>query len=324
MPAATEEEAVRGGVRSAESVALALAGVFVPATSPFDPVTGDLDLVSLRANLRRVLSAPVQGLVIGGTTGEALLLTGEERRAALEAAAELLGDERLLIAGTGAESTRETVRLSVEAAAAGADAVLVQPPAYYRNAMSDRLLALHYRAVAEASPLPVILYQAPLTCSTLELSTPLVAGLSEHPGIIGIKDSRGKLPALGEHLGAVAEGFRVLVGNGAKLYAALEMGAAGGILGISNVVPAEAAEIYRCQSEGRPAEAGWIQERIAPLHNEIVGGLGVPGVKAALDLVGAAGGAPRPPLAPADARAVGKIRELLEDAGFLDTGMAPA
>ncbi len=300
--------------RSVEAVALALTGVFVPATSPFDPVTGDLDLVSLRSNLRRVLSAPVQGLVIGGTTGEALLLSREERRAALEAAAELIDQERLLIAGTGAESTRETIQLSVEAAEAGADAVLIQPPAYYRKAMSDRLLALHYRAVADASPLPVILYQAPLTCSTLELSTPLVAGLSEHPAIIGIKDSRGKLPALGAHLGAVAEGFRVLVGNGAKLYAALEMGAAGGILGVSNLVPAEAAEIYRCQSEGRRSEAGRIQERLAPLHNEIVAGLGVPGVKAALDLMGASGGAPRPPLEPADARAVRKIRDLLRGA----------
>ena len=296
-------------------MALALTGVFVPATSPFDPVTGDLDLVSLRSNLMRVLSAPVQGLVIGGTTGEALLLSREERTAALEAAADLLDDERLLIAGTGAESTRETIRLSVEAAEAGADAVLVQPPAYYRNAMSDRLLALHYRAVAEASPLPVILYQAPLTCSTLELSTPLVAGLSEHPGIIGLKDSRGKLPALGEHLGAVAEGFRVLVGNGAKLHAALEMGAAGGILGVSNLVPAEASEIYRCQREGRRAEAERIQERIAPLHNEIVGALGVPGVKAALDLTGASGGAPRPPLAPVDAHVVEKLRDLLRGAG---------
>ena len=301
--------------RSAGAVRAALAGVFVPATSPFDPVTGDLDVVALRANLRRVLAAPVQGVVIGGTTGEAVLLTREERKSAIGAASKLLDEGRLLIAGTGAESTRETVRLSVEAADAGADAVLVQPPAYFRKAMSDRLLARHYRAVADASPLPVILYQAPLTCSTLELSTPLVAGLSEHPAIIGIKDSRGKLPALGEHLSAVTDGFRVLVGAGSKLYAALEMGAAGGILGIANVVPAEAAGIYRCHRDGRHAEAGRFQERIGPLHNEIVAGLGVPGVKAALDLLGAAGGVPRPPLAPVGPASVDRIRELLVAAG---------
>ena len=303
------------GTRNAWSVARALAGVFVPATSPFDPVTGDLDVVALRANLRRVLAAPVQGVVIGGTTGEALLLTRAERSAAIGAAAELLGDGRLLIAGTGAESTRETIRLSGEAADAGADAVLVQPPAYYKKAMTGRLLARHYRAVADASPLPVILYQAPLNCSTLELSTSLVAALSEHPRIIGVKDSRGKLPGLGEHLAAVADGFRVLVGNGAMLYAALEMGAAGGILGVANLVPEAAAGIYRFHREGRHAEAGRIQERIGPLHNGIVAALGVPGVKAALDLLGATGGAPRPPLAPPYAPGVDRIRNLLGIAG---------
>ena len=298
-----------------ESVALALTGVFVPVTSPFDPVTGDLDVIALRANLRRVLAAPVQGLVVAGTTGEAPLLAPDERKAAIRAAAELVGDGRLVIAGTGAESTRETVRLSVEAAEAGADAVLVQPPAYYRSEMSDRLLALHYRAVADSSPLPVVLYQAPLACSTLELSTPLVAQLSRHPGIVGIKDSRGKLPALGEHLDAVADGFRVLVGNGAKLYAALEMGAHGGILGIANLVPAETAEMLRLHGEGRHREAGRIQERIGPLHKEVVAGLGVPGVKAALDLVGASGGMPRPPLVAVDSRSVEKIRAILRRAG---------
>ena len=301
--------------RDAQSVASALTGVFVPVTSPFDPVTGDLDLVALRANLRRLLASPVQGIVIAGTTGEAPLLTPDERKAATRAAAELIGEARLLIAGTGAESTRETLRLSAEAAEAGADAVLVQPPAYYRSEMSDRPLALHYRAVADASPLPVVLYQAPLACSTLELSTPLVASLSRHPKIIGIKDSRGKLPALGEHLDAVADGFRVLVGNGAKLYAALEMGADGGILGVSNLVPAETAAMCRLHGEGRHGEAGRIQERIGPLHKEIVAGLGVPGVKAALDLVGASGGMPRPPLAPVDSRSVEKIRKLLARAG---------
>ena len=236
----------------AESVALALTGVFVPVTSPFDPVTGDLDVIALRANLRRILAAPVQGLVVAGTTGEAALLAPDERKAAIRAAAELVGDGRLVIAGTGAESTRETVRLSVEAAEAGADAVLVQPPAYYRSEMSDHLLELHYRAVADASPLPVVLYQAPLACSTLELSTPLVAQLSRHPGIVGIKDSRGKLPALGEHLDAVADGFRVLVGNGAQLYGALEMGADGGILGVANLVPAETAEMSPAPRGGPP------------------------------------------------------------------------
>ena len=309
--------------RSVGSSVEAFSGVFVPATTPFDPVTGELDLVGLRANLRQLLGTPLRGVVVGGTTGEAVLLTDQERRAAQDAVRDLLTEGQLLIAGTGAESTRETIRRSVEAAEAGADGVLVQPPAYYQRAMDHRHLGAHYRALADTSPIPVILYQVPLTCSSIELSTALVAELSEHSNIIGIKDSRGDLSALGDYLTAVADGFRVFVGNGAKLYAALEMGAAGGILGISNLVPNEVTELYARFVNGRGAEAGRIQERVAPVHNEIVGAHGVPGVKAALDLLGARGGPPRLPLRPADEQTVEKIAKVLRTAGFLDTARVP-
>ncbi len=301
-----------------------LSGVFVPATSPFDPATGDLDTAALRANLERVCATMVSGVVIGGTTGEAVLLTDRERTSAVETARDCLSEDQLLLAGTGAESTRETTRLTAEASRAGADAVLVQPPAYYKKALGHDSLVGHYRAVADESPVPVILYQAPLSCSTIELSTSLVAELSEHPKIVGLKDSRGDLPALADHLTHVEKDFRVFIGNGAKLYAALELGAAGGILGVANLVPAEAAEIFRSFEDGRTAEAGRIQERIAPLHNQIVGGHGVPGVKAALDLLGASGGPPRSPLRAIDERTTEVIRGLLSEAGFLDTPVGQA
>ena len=301
------------------SPAEAFSGVFVPATTPFDPVSGALDLVALRANLRRLLATSLRGVVIGGTTGESVLLTREERRAALEAARDLLAREQLLIAGTGAESTLETLRLGSEAAEAGADAILVQPPAFFRRVMERSHLSEHYQTVADESAVPVILYQVPLSCSTIELSTGLVAELSEHPNVIGLKDSRGDLTTLGEHLTQVGEGFQVFVGNGAKLYAALELGAAGGILGVANLVPVEVTEIFTNYKSGRTAEAGRIQERVAPLHNGIVGAHGVAGVKAALDMLGAHGGAPRRPLRPADEQTLEEIRKVLRSAGFLDT-----
>ncbi len=301
------------------SVSDALAGVFVPATSPFDSTSGALDLVALRENLTRVLAAPLRGVVIGGTTGEAVLLNGDERRDALEVAHDLLTENQLLIAGTGAESTRETIRRSLDAADAGADALLVQPPAFYERAMDRENLREHYRIVADESPVPVILYQVPLSCSTLELSSGLVAELSEHRNIVGLKDSRGDLAALGDHLSRVSAGFQIFVGNGAMLYAALELGAAGGILGIANLVPNEVAEIYQRFVAGRTTEARRIQERVAPVHNEIIGAHGVPGVKAALDLLGEVGGAPRRPLRPASERKLERVRKVLHDAGLLDT-----
>ncbi len=295
-----------------------LTGVFVPAATPFDPVTGDVDVVAMRANLRRWLAHPVRGVVVAGSTGEAVLLDREERRSLVRATADALGDDRLLVAGTGAESTRGTVRLGREAADAGADAVLVQPPAYYLGAMTPEAVRDHYVAVADASPVPVLVYQAPLRFSTLDFPSGLVAELSRHPNIVGIKDSRGSLEKVAELLDRTARDFAVIVGDGAGLYAALELGAAGGILGVANLAPAESARLHRRFAEGRTSAAGRLQERIAPVHKKVVAGFGVPGVKAALDLLGGHGGAPRPPLRPLPPTKVGQVEEVLRRAGLLE------
>lgn len=288
-----------------------LGGVLIPAATPFDPVTGEVDVVGLRGNLRDGLSHPVRGIVIGGSTGEAVLLDEAERAACLEAARGVVPADRLLVAGTGAESTRATIRLSASAAREGADAVLVQPPAYYRGQMTPAALRDHYRAVADAAPIPVIVYQVPLRFSTLDLPSGLVAELAEHPNIVGIKDSRGDLDRLGELLDHVPRAFQVLVGNGAKLYASLELGAVGGILGVANLAPAESAGIVAAQAAGDGPRAGRLQERVGPLHNGVVSAYGVPGVKHAMDLLGLKGGSPRPPLRPLAAKDAGKVESLM-------------
>jgi 4-hydroxy-2-oxoglutarate aldolase len=293
-----------------------LSGTFLPVTTPFDPVTGDIDVVAFRANLRHWFQSPISGILVSGSTGESVLLDDEERTTLLEAAADVVPDDALLIAGTGSESTRHTIRLTRQAAEAGADAVLVSPPAYYRGAMSPAVLARHYRAVADASPVPMVIYQVPLRLSTLDLPTGLVGELSQHPNIVGIKDSRGKLGLVGELVEQTGDDFQVLVGSGALLYGALETGAVGGIVAVGLLAPAESAAISVAFEAGRTAEAGRIQERITPVHQQIVGGMGVPGVKAALDLLGLHGGAPRPPLEPADA-VIEEIRAILATAGLL-------
>jgi 4-hydroxy-2-oxoglutarate aldolase len=293
-----------------------LSGTFLPVTTPFDPVTGDIDVVAFRANLRHWFQSPISGILVSGSTGESVLLDDEERTTLLEAAADVVPDDALLIAGTGSESTRHTIRLTVQAAEAGADAVLVSPPAYYRGAMTPAVLARHYRAVADASPVPMLIYQVPLRLSTLDLPTGLVGELSQHPNIVGIKDSRGKLELVGELVEQTGDDFQVLVGSGALLYGALETGAVGGIVAVGLLAPAEAAAISAAFEAGRTADAGRIQERITPVHQQIVGGMGVPGMKAALDLLGLHGGAPRPPLEPANA-VIEEIRTILATAGLL-------
>lgn len=294
-----------------------LVGTHLPVTTPFDSVTGEVDVVAFRANLRRWFASPVRGVLVAGTTGEGVLLDEAERRLLLEAARDVVPEGALLMAGTGAESTRHTIRQSREAAEAGADAVLVSPPAYFKAAMTPEALARHFRAVADACPVPVVVYQVPLRMSSLELPTGLVAELSRHPNIVGIKDSRGKLELVAELVQHTEHGFQVLVGSGAHLYSGLEVGAVGGIVAAGLLAPDAAAEIGVAYREGRRSDAGKLQERIAPLHQRIVAELGVPGVKAALDLLGIRGGAPRPPLAPLSASRLEEVRRVLEAAELL-------
>jgi 4-hydroxy-2-oxoglutarate aldolase len=297
-----------------------LAGALVAAVTPFDPVTGEVDVVGMRSNLRWWIERDAHGIVIGGSTGEAVYLDEDERRVLLEAARAVIPADRLLVAGTGAESTRATLRLCRMAADLGADAALVMPPAFYKGGMTPEALAVHYRRVADESAVPVIVYQVPTRLNTIELPVGLVAELSSHENIIGIKDSRGSLDVVGELVTQSREGFQVLVGSGAQLYASLELGAVGGILGVSNLMPQETSDIIRAFREGRTQEAGRIQEVVGPVHKAVVGEMGVAGVKAALDLMGLRGGDPRPPLRPFAEKRRAELRAVLETAGLIGQG----
>jgi 4-hydroxy-2-oxoglutarate aldolase len=301
-------------------VSVDLSGVFVPCTTPFDPVTGEVDLVGFRANLRSFLAHPVRGIVVGGSTGEAVLLDEDERMVLLEGTRDLVPEDRLVVAGTGAESTRTTIARSRASAEKGADAVLVQPPAFYRGAMTDVALVDHYRAVAAASPIPIILYQVPLRMSTLEFSTNLIVELAKIANIVGLKDSRGSLELVGELVDHTPDEFQVLVGSGSTLYGGLELGASGGILAVANLAPGPSAAIHSAHKAGDSAEAGRIQEIVAPVHDEIVAEMGVPGVKVGLDILGLRGGEPRPPLRPLPDDKRETVASVLDRAGLEAVG----
>ena len=295
-----------------------LAGTFLPVTTPFDPVTGDVDYVAFGNNLRMWFGSPIRGILIGGSTGESVFLDERERSKLIEEARSVIPDEALVIAGTGSEATRHTIQLTQQAAAVGADAALVSPPAYFKGAMTKEALTSHYRAVADASPVPVLIYQVPLRLSTIEFSTGLVATLSDHPNIIGIKDSRGEIDLLVELVQQSADGFQVLTGNGSVLYPALGIGAVGGIVAIGLMAADQAANISVAFREGRLEEAERLQGQIAFVNQSIVGGMGVPGIKAALDLLGFSGGVPRPPLAPVSELGIEEVKGILETADLLE------
>jgi 4-hydroxy-2-oxoglutarate aldolase len=274
----------------------ALAGVLAPITTPFDSATGDVAPVYLRQNVSRLVAAGLDGVAVAGSTGEAALLDVEEQRRMVGWVRDVLPDQRWLLAGTGAESTRQAVLLTRAAAAEGADAVLVRPPGYFSAAVSPASLADYYRAVADASSVPVLLYHVP-KYTHLPIAPGLVRQLAAHPNIVGIKDSSGDVKNLAAFRDA-APAWSVFVGGGSLLYAALELGCDGGILAVACFAAALCAEILAAFRLGDRARAGRLQERLAPLDREVVGKLGPAGVKAAMDAVGLYGGPVRAPLAP--------------------------
>jgi 4-hydroxy-2-oxoglutarate aldolase len=296
-------------------VAERIGGILVPVTTPFDPMTGDVAPVPFRDNLRAWIAEGVHGVVLFGTTGEAPLLDEAERLALMEYARDVVPPEAALIAGAGADSTRAAVRLARSLGAAGAEAVLVHPPVFFAPALDSASIVAHYRAVADGSPVPVLLYHFP-KFTHVEFEAGLVAELARHPNIIGLKDSSGDVKRFAAYTEAVPAGFRLLVGGGALLYTALELGAAGGICGLGLLAAADCAAIVGEFARGRPGEAGRIQSRIGPVHRDVVARYGVRGVKAALDLLGMHGGDPRPPLRPLDDKAIRQVAEALRAAAL--------
>jgi len=293
----------------------ALGGVLGPVVTTFDDATGDLAAVPFRANVRAHLDAGLSGVVVAGSTGEAALLEEHERQRLLEWARAIVPDDRWLIAGIGAESTRLTIRRAQDAAERGADAALVVAPHYYGAQMTPEALVAHFRRIADESPLPLILYNIPKYVH-FPLAPGLVLELASHENLIGIKDSSGDLAQLGAYLDAQSDRFTVLTGSGSGLYPALEMGARGGILAVGLFAAPLSVSLCRSFASGDVAAAGRAQERLTPLARTIVGELGVAGVKAALDLVGLTGGPVRAPLLSLRAAARERVAELLRTAGL--------
>jgi 4-hydroxy-2-oxoglutarate aldolase len=295
-------------------VSLTLKGVFGPVVTTFQTANGDVDAEGFAHNVRAHLDAGMHGIVVTGSTGEAALLDERERMTLVETARKQIASDRLLIVGTGAESTRTAQRYTRLAAERGADAVLVVAPHYYGGkAMTHAALAAHYRTIADTSPVPVVLYNIPKYMH-FALPPALVAELARHENVIGIKDSSGDLDLLAGYLQAQSASFSVLTGNGATFKRALEMGARGGILAVGLIATSLALEVYSAVSEGAGGSIDQVQERLGTLSTRIVSELGVPGVKAALDRIGLTGGPVRAPLMPLAGEDVARIAELLRQA----------
>ncbi|MDQ8160429.1 MAG: dihydrodipicolinate synthase family protein [Gemmatimonadota bacterium] len=292
-----------------------LGGLMVPAVSCFT-ASGDLDRAAFQFNLQAHLGHGVDGVLVAGSSGESALLDCEDRRQLLRWAREILPADRWLLAGVGSESTRLTISRTHDAKAAGASAVLVISPHYFLKRMTEAALLAHFRAVADASPLPVLLYNMP-AYAHLVLSPAFVHEMAQHENVIGMKDSAGNIPVLTEYLEAQGPTFRVLTGSGATVVPALAAGASGAILAIALYAGPLVRQMIDAFRAGDVDGATALQARLAPLATDIAGAMGPAGMKAALDLVGLRGGAPRSPLLAASAEEVATVRARLETAGLL-------
>jgi 4-hydroxy-2-oxoglutarate aldolase len=293
-----------------------LEGVFIPVPTPFRGE--ELAVDRLKANLARWNQTPLSGYVILGSTGEFPLVTEQERDQILVAAREAVPKEKLCIAGTGADSTRETIRRTKRAAEIGADAAIVITPHYFKKGFSQPAAQIrHYLAVAETSPIPVVLYNFPQNTG-INLEPETVARIAEHPNVRGIKDSSGNIPQAGQIIHQTPKSFYVLVGSSGALLPSLAVGSSGGIIALANIAAREHCEVYALARQGRWAEAREIANRLLPVDRGVHGRYGIGGVKAALDLQGFYGGPCRSPLATPDGDAIEEIKELLAVAGLME------
>lgn len=287
----------------------------VPAVSTFT-ASGDLDGAAFQRNLDAHLAFGMDGVLVGGSSGESALLENDDRRQLLAWARERVPRDKWLIAGIGSESTRLTIQRARDAKDAGADAVLVISPHYFLKRMTEAALLAHFRAVADASPLPVLLYNMP-AYSHIVLSPAFVHEMAQHGNVIGMKDSAGNLPVLQQYLEAQGEQFRVLTGSGGTVAPALAAGASGAILAIALYAGPAVRRMVDTFRAGDHDGAAAMQATLAPLATDIAGAMGPAGIKAAMDLVGLYGGPTRSPLLPVSAEELATVRARLTGAGLL-------
>ncbi|MFZ0211240.1 MAG: dihydrodipicolinate synthase family protein [Candidatus Acidiferrales bacterium] len=286
-----------------------LHGIFPPLTTPFAQ-DGEIDLARLKENVKRYNQTGLAGYVTNGSTSESVLLTWEEIERLWAAARETAAPDKIMIAGTGAESTGETIRHTKRAAELGYHAALVRTPSYYKPFMTFEAEATHFLRVADASPIPVLIYSVPVfTSYTVE--APLVAKLATHRNIVGIKDSSGNVQRMKDIVASTPKSFSALTGSALTLEETLEAGATGAILAIACVVPEACIELYDAARRSDAQRVEQIKKHAIGPAATITTRFGIAGLKFALDRVGYCGGQPRAPLLPLSEAAKQEVETLL-------------
>jgi 4-hydroxy-2-oxoglutarate aldolase len=273
-----------------------LSGIFPPLPTPFD-INENLDLIKLKDNIFSLCQYKLAGFLVLGSNGELVNLSESEIHDVYIASREAIPTDKLMLAGTGTQSTRETIKNTIAAAHSGADAAVVLNPFYYKGLMNQQALITHYHEVASASTIPVIIYNMPASTG-LDMDAETIIKISAHDNIIGMKDSGGNVAKMGVIKKMAKPGFQILAGSASFLLPALTMGAIGGILALANIAPEKCISVYDNYFAGNLSDAQKTQLELIPINTAVTAKWGVPALKAAMDYIGLYGGMSRKPLLP--------------------------
>jgi 4-hydroxy-2-oxoglutarate aldolase len=292
-----------------------LQGAYAPIPTPFE----DNEAIAygkLKENLAKWAASRLDGLVVCGSNGEFPLLDEAEKIELFAFVRKNFPAGRGIIAGTGCESLQATLRLTRKAAEAGCDAALVVTPWYYKGGMNADVLKGYFTQLADASPIPVILYNMPRNTG-VEMNSALICELSKHQNIIGIKDSSGNIVQIAETIKGAAKDFAVFAGSASFLHTSLMLGAAGGTMALANVLPDKCVELMELSRKGEAAKAQELQLALLDINAAVTSKFGIGGMKAACELMGYYGGPLRKPLRPASPEVGAQIKAMLEKLGVL-------
>jgi len=289
-------------------------GIFTPLTTPYKDEHISPD--KMRENIEKYNEFDLSGYLVLGSTGESVFLSDMESEELVKTAKKAAASDKTIIAGTAKESTQLTLEFTSRMAERGVDAALIRTPSYMKSLMDEEALRTHFLTIADSAKIPIIIYHIPRSTG-LTISSKLIADLSDHPNIAGIKDSSGNLAFLGETIPQLHPNFDFLLGAANIFLPGLIMGASGGIITLSSIAPSLCLKLYSQYREKNWEEAVKLQHELIPLNKAIIETYGIPATKYALDLLGYNGGSCRPPLRPLKQTGKQDLEDILQKLDLL-------
>ena len=290
-----------------------LSGVYPPMATPFE--NDEILFDGLIKNVEKMNSTGLRGYFVCGTNGEFKSLTVDERLKVLETVVKHAAPDKVVMGGTAAESTKETIEITKNAAEIGVRLVSLLVPSFFKKIIDDNVLTEYILEVADASPIPVLIYNNPSVTGGVLVSPEVINRVSGHPNVVGMKDSsKGNYE---DYLKAAKEGFYLLAGSAGFFLDLLKAGGIGGVLSLANVFPDDCALLYRAFIEGKIDEAEKMSKNLVDLNEKVSGRYSVAGVKAAMNITGYVGGVPRKPLHPLNEAQKDELRKTLFESGYM-------